>query len=208
MTYRRLLVRVQGEYACFTRPEHKFERVSYPIMTPSAARGILEAIYWHPQFSWRVREIHVLRPVKTFHLLRNEVNSKMSPSREAPYFADEDRAQRHTVCLRDVDYVIAAVPVPKPEATDPAQKHVDIFQRRIQRGQCYHRPALGTREFAAEFGPVENAPDPVDWTEDLGLMLWDMDYASNKPPFRPLFFHSRVERGVMVVPEQPIGGRE
>lgn len=200
-------VRVRGDFACFTRPENKVERVSYPIMTPSAARGVLEAIYWHPQFIWLVREIRVLAPVRTYGILRNEVNSKMALDRAEPYFADDDRAQRYAVCLRDVDYLIIAEPRARPDAVEPMAKHRDIFTRRVQRGQCYHRPSLGTREFAAEFEPADGCPDPVDWSEDLGLMLWDMDYSSGKPPYWPLFFAASVRNGVMQVPEEPIGGR-
>jgi len=211
-------VRVRGDFACFTRPENKVERVSYPIITPSAARGVLEAIYWHPQFSWVTREVHVLAPVRTFGLLRNEVNSKMSLDRREPYFADEDRTQRYAVCLRDVDYLITAEARPRARSAEPMAKHRDIFLRRMLRGQCYHRPALGTREFAAEFGPAEGSPAPLDWTEDLGLMLWDLQYPDGKhgpegwrplakPPYWPLFFHARVDEGVMRVPEEPIGGR-
>src|SRR5687767_4867469 len=118
MGERYVSVRVRGEFALFTRPENKVERVSYPIMTPSAARGILEAIYWHPEFTWAVREIHVLAAVRTFGLLRNEVNSQMSPDRKEPYFADHDRAQRHSVCLRNVDYLIYADANVKPQFRD------------------------------------------------------------------------------------------
>jgi len=224
-------VRVWGELACFTRPEFKVERVSYPVMTPSAARGVLEAIYWHPDFSWRVREIRVLAPVRTLSLRRNEVQSRMTLGREAPYFADGDRTQRLAICLRDVDYVIVAEPESRPAATDPAAKHRDIFNRRVARGQCFHRPSLGTREFAADFGPAEGSPEPLEWTEDLGLMLWDLDYAkllqegrslatatpaaslfreydeSKRPPYYPLFFHARVEHGILKVPDKPIGER-
>ncbi len=198
-------VRVVGDYACFTRPESKTERASYPVATPSAARGILEAIYWHPQFTWAIREIHVLAPVQTFSLVRNEVNSRMSLSRSDPYFADEDRTQRHAICLKQVDYVIHAEPVVKPGQPDKPQKFREIFARRVERGQCFHRPALGTREFAAEFLPAENAPPPQPWSEDLGLMLWDLDYSTGKPPYWPRFFHASIKSGVLVVPPEPIG---
>lgn len=200
MNNRTVTVRVKGEFALFTRPENKVERVSYPIITPSAARGVLEAIYWHPEFTWAIREIHVLAPVQTFGIFRNEVNSKMSPSRSEPFFADEDRSQRFSVCLRDVDYLLCAEPVVRPGNSEHPQKFREIFERRVKRGQCYHRPALGCREFAADFGLADDAPAPVDWTEDLGLMLWDMDYTSGKPPYRPRFFGARVESGVMHVP--------
>ncbi len=199
-------VRVSGDFACFTRPENKVERVSYPIMTPSAARGILEAIYWHPQLTWAIREIHALSEVRTFGILRNEVNSKMSLDRKEPYFADDDRSQRHSVCLRDVDYLIYAEPEPKQGESEHPQKFREQFDRRVSRGQCYHRPALGTREFAAEFGPPEGTERPVAWTEDLGIMLWDLAYESGKPPYWPKFFSAKVTGGVMRVPAQPIGG--
>lgn len=195
-------VRVRGDFALFTRPENKVERVSYPVMTPSAARGILEAIYWHPEFVWAIREIHVLSPVQTFGMLRNEVNSKMSPSRAEPYFADDDRAQRHSVFLRNVDYLIFADAEPKANGTDHA-KYRDIFRRRVERGQCYHRSALGCREFAADFSPTDGAPDPVPWTEVLGLMLWDMDYGDGKPPYWPRFFQAQVVDGILRVPRLP-----
>lgn len=197
-------VRVKGDYALFTRPENKVERLTYPVMTPSAARGILEAIFWHPQFRWAVREIHVLRQPETFGLVRNEVNSKMSPSRTEPYYADEDRSQRHSVCLREVDYLIFADVEVKPGIQEDQAKYRDQFRRRVQRGQCFHRPALGTREFAADFMPVEGAEVPVDWTEDLGLMLWDVDFGNGKPPFTPLFFNARIENGVMRIPNRPL----
>lgn len=204
MNERYVSVRVRGDFALFTRPENKVERVTYPLITPSAARGILEAIYWHPEFTWAVREIHVLSPVQTFGILRNEVNSKMSSGRTEPYYADDDRSQRHSVCLRDVDYLIFADAEPKANGTDHA-KYRDIFRRRVERGQCYHRPALGCREFAADFGPAEAAPAPVAWTEDLGLVLWDMDYSSAKPPYWPRFFRAEVREGVLAVPRSPIG---
>ena len=199
-------VRVMGDFACFTRPENKVERLSYPVITPSAARGVLEAIFWHPEFEWRVREIHVLKPVRTFSILRNEVNSKMSPDRVEPYFADHDRSQRNSVILRDVDYGILAEPVVKPGNEHHPEKYRDQFRRRVEKGQCFHRPALGCREFPADFCPLDSFAKPVDWSEDLGLMLWDLDYAE-KPPYWPRFFEAVVEGGIVSVPEQPIGGR-
>lgn len=209
MNDRFVSVRVIGDFALFTRPENKVERVSYPIITPSAARGVLEAIYWHPEFIWEIREVRVLAPVQTFGIFRNEVNSKMSPTRSEPYFADEDRSQRFSVCLRDVDYLIFAEPIVKPGVGEHPQKFREIFERRVKRGQCYHRPALGCREFAAEFGPADGAPNPVEWTESLGLMLHDMDYSRTKPPYAPRFFEATVARGVMAVPyrlEGKLGG--
>ncbi|MEE9285748.1 MAG: type I-C CRISPR-associated protein Cas5c, partial [Dehalococcoidia bacterium] len=145
-----LLVKLWGELACFTRPELKVERVSYPVMTPSAARGALEAIFWRPAFSWRIREIRVLRPPRFVSLVRNEVTHKASVAAMAgrPFYADEHRAQRHTLALRDVAYVIAADIVPKPlaGARDPSGFR-DQFRRRVRRGQCFQTPYLGCREF-------------------------------------------------------------
>lgn len=199
-------VRVKGDFACFTRPENKVERLTYPVITPSAARGVLEAIFWHPEFDWKVREVHVLNPVRTFSILRNEVNSKMSPERNDPYFADQDRAQRNSVVLRDVDYAIFAEAVVKQGKDFHPEKYRDQFRRRVEKGQCFHRPALGCREFPAEFCPWDDSRRPVDWSEDLGLMLWDLDYSSGKPPYWPRFFPAVVEKGVLAVPDGPIGG--
>ncbi|MBA3725893.1 MAG: type I-C CRISPR-associated protein Cas5 [Armatimonadetes bacterium] len=197
-------VRVTGDFACFTRPENKVERVSYPIMTPSAARGILEAVFWHPQFTWAIREIHAMTPVRTYSILRNEVNSKMSPDRKEPFFVDDDRTQRHAVCLRDVDYAIFADIEVKPGVGDDHAKFRDQFRRRVERGQCYHRPALGCREFAAEFQPHDGCK-PIEWTDDLGLMLWDLSYESGRAPYWPKFFNAKVNGGVMAVPSSPLG---
>lgn len=212
MDINQVAVRVKGDLALFTRPENKVERVSYPLPTPSAARGILEAIYWHPQFRWVVREIRVLKEPKSFGIFRNEVNSKMSPSRAEPYFADDDRSQRFSVCLRDVDYIIVAEPIVKAGVQEHPKKFREILERRVKRGQCYHRPALGCREFAAEFEPVDDALEPISWNENLGLMLWDVIYPEgthdekgwhpkSKPPFAPKFFEAVVTNGVMRIPD-------
>ena len=195
-------VRVEGELALFTRPETKFERVSYPLPTPSAARGILEAIYWHPQFQWRIRRVEVLRRGGTLSILRNELNSKMVPA-SGGVVASEDRAQRHPVMLKGVAYAIYADVVPH-QGSDPAQKHREIFRRRIERGQCFHRPALGTRECAAEFEPIRPTEKPESWNEDLGLMLWDLDFGARKGIAPPLFFEASVREGVMIVPNRSV----
>lgn len=208
--YPPLEVKIWGPFACFTRPEMKVERVSYPVMTPSAARGILEAILWKPEFSWEVREIWVLNEIRHFSILRNEVNTKVAVStvkgwvsRGGGYFADEDRAQRHTLCLRDVAYLIKADITLKPHAgADPA-KYRDMFRRRVKRGQCYHRPYLGCREFPASFGPPDGSEKPINLTDELGRMLFDLDFASGDPGRgRPIFFNVRLERGVLRVPPE------
>lgn len=198
-----LEVKVWGEYACFTRPEMKVERVSYTVMTPSAARGILEAIFWKPEFSWRVLEIAVLNPIRYFSILRNEVQRKASPRSAEPFYADEDRTQRHTLGLRDVAYVIRADVALRPHCKEDPAKFRDQFRRRVQRGQCFHRPALGCREFAAAFGAPDASDHPI--TEpaelDLGLMLFDLKYRGKAGPHEPRFFQARLDHGVVRVPQ-------
>lgn len=204
MEYSPLCVKVWGEYACFTRPETKVERVSYDVPTPSAARGILEAIFWHKPMQWRVLEIAVLKPIRRFSLLRNEVNVKMNPSSDGLSITDA-RTQRHTLGLRDVAYLIKAnvyLP-PGSENADPA-KYRDQFRRRVERGQCFHRPYLGCREFAACFGPPDGTEEAIEDTYDLGLMLFDIDYG---PKNAPRFFEARLEHGVMRIPQELYEGR-
>ena len=199
-----LFVKLWGELACFTRPELKVERVSYLVMTPSAARGALEAIFWRPAFSWRIREIRVLRPPRFASMVRNEVTRKATkgaPSR--PFYADDHRTQRHTLALRDVAYVIAADIVLRPQAgAGSLAGFRDQFRRRVQRGQCFQTPYLGCREFPAFFGPLEPGDTPVDSTEDLGPMLFDLDYFPDPDRPRPIFFQARLEHGVMRPPQE------
>jgi len=200
-----LEVKVWGEWACFTRPEMKAERVSYPVMTPSAARGVLEAIFWKPQFQWQVREIAVLKPPQFFSILRNEVNSKASPEKASRgYFGDDEseRAQRHTLALRDVAYIIRAEAVLKPEAAgEHPAKYRDQFRRRVERGQCYFTPYPRCREFAASFGPPSPEDTPIQVTEGLGQMLFDMVYGEDGSR-TPRFFDARLERGVVRLPPE------
>lgn len=195
-----LEVKVWGEYACFTRPELKVERVSYPVMTPSAARGVLEAIFWKPEFSWRVQEIHVLRPIRHFSILRNEVQRKMC---DDPFFIEDERTQRHTLGLRDVAYVIRADLVLRDHCKDDTAKYRAQFRRRVSRGQCFHRPALGCREFAADFGDVSESDVPLANLEsvELGLMLLDLKYIGTEGPHEPKFFEARLNRGILNVPQ-------
>lgn len=205
-----LEVKVWGDFACFTRPEMKVERVSYPVMTPSAARGVLEAIFWKPEFSWQVREIHVLNEIKHFSILRNEVNSKASASsakaileKGGNNFAEDDRAQRHTLALRDVAYIIKADAVLRPRATDPVIKYREQFLRRVSRGQCHHAPCLGCREFAAFFGDPDGSERPIALTDDLGRMLFDLDYEQGvSGRGKPRFFAARLDKGILRVPSE------
>jgi CRISPR-associated protein Cas5d len=203
-----LTVKVWGDTACFTRPEMKAERVSYPVMTPSAARGVLEAIFWKPEFTWQIREIWVLKEVRYVSILRNEVNSKavLSTARGwarsgGGYFAEEDRAQRHTLALCDVAYVIMADTVLALHATEDIAKYRDQFRRRVNRGQCYQQPYLGCREFVTFFGPPDSKEQPINLTENLGRMLFDLNYTPDKSGRgTPRFFEARLEGGILRIP--------
>lgn len=217
MNYSPVEVCVWGKFACFTRPEMKVERVSYEVMTPSAARGVLESIFWKPEISWQIREIRVLKPIRYFSILRNEVNNRANYASaqrhlkgEDGYYADEDRSQRHTLCLRDVAYSIAASVVARPGVEEDEAKYRDQFQRRVKRGQCHNMPYLGCREFTASFGP-EPPPDThlQVITADLGQMLFDLDYKDDgSGRGTPRFFHARLNEGVLRIPETLYKRRE
>lgn len=193
----------------------KVERVSYDVMTPSAARGVLEAIHWKPAIHWVVDRIHVLHPIRFQSIRRNEVGHKapVGTVRRAmnrgdleglQLLVDEDRQQRASTVLVDPAYVIEAhfTRTGKAGPDDTDGKHLDIFNRRAARGQCFHQPCLGTREFAARFELIphgEALPPAVPETRDLGFMLWDIDHAA---PGRPsLFFRAELRDGVMEVPQ-------
>ena len=208
-----LEVKLWGDYACFTRPEMKVERVTYPVMTPSAARGALEAIFWKPQVTWRVEEIHVLRPIAYASILRNEINDRQS-DRSARgwaksgggYDASANRAQRHTLALRDVAYVVRAQLTLQEGVDDNIAKYRDQFRRRVASGRCFATPYLGCREFSAAFGEPESANKPIDRNEDLGLMLLDIDYdPDGSGSGIPRFFRASLEGGVLRVPDRFVG---
>ncbi|MGB8267326.1 MAG: type I-C CRISPR-associated protein Cas5c [Candidatus Velthaea sp.] len=200
-------VKLWGDYACFTRPEFKAERVSYEVMTPSAARGAIEAILWRPAIFWIVRRIEVLRPIRFIGFHRNEVTDRApaehlaaqaAAGRMTAFLADERRAQRHTLALRDVAYVVEVSPQLTPRAGpgETIAKFVDMLTRRVRRGQSYHQPSFGLREFAANFGPDDGEP-PIGDTRDIGQMLHDIEYGN---PNRPHFFAARLENGILRVP--------
>jgi CRISPR-associated protein Cas5d len=184
----------------------KVERVSYPIMTPAAARGAVEAILWKPQIAWQIERIDRLRAPVFQHVRRNEVALKASPARAAIYAdAEEVRQQRAALILRDVAYVVHASLslTAKAGPGDTVAKYVAIFQRRASTGQCFQRPCLGSREFAAEFRLIEEGePDPpVEGAvadENLGWIFYDFDWATQPP--RPRFFEARLVGGRLVVP--------
>jgi len=208
---------IWGERACFTRPEMKVERVSYDVITPSAARGILEAIHWKPAIRWQVDRIHVLKPIRFESIRRNEVGSKVSARNVASAMkakstqdlytvADEDRQQRAATVLRDVAYVIEAhfELTDKAGADDNEGKHLDLFKRRARKGQCFHQPCMGTREFTAHFALLDEADEwpasalsESDKSRDLGWMLHDIDFAEGNTP---RFFRAELKDGVIEVP--------
>jgi CRISPR-associated protein Cas5d len=220
-----LPVKVKGDFALFTRPEFSAERVSYDVMTPSAARGVLEAIFWKPEFTWRVHEIHVLQPIRHFSILRNECNTVVSDRTTknwqktgvGSYYVDEDRSQRHSLCLRNIEYLIQAEIVLKPHEQNWVKYH-DQFRRRVEKGQCHHQPYLGTREFSAFFSPPDGDEKAIDLNDDLGLMLFDVEITEDETgnlayiahnsqgirlvsgKARPKFFPARLEKGVLKVP--------
>jgi CRISPR-associated protein Cas5d len=207
-----MCLEVRGEFACFTRPEMKVERMSYDVMTPSAARAIFDAILWKPAMRWQVDRIDVLRPIQWLSLRRNEVGSKVPVdsvksamrhgSGSLGLFVDDDRQQRAGLLLRDVAYRIWARPVLTRAAgpDDSLVKFEEMFRRRARRGQCVNQPYLGCREFACSFELADGPGMPaIDETRDLGVMLYDLDFRDPARP-SPLFFRARLEGGSVTVP--------
>jgi CRISPR-associated protein Cas5d len=205
---------VSGDFACFTRPEMKVERVSYDVITPSAARAVFEAILWKPAIRWHVRRIEVLKPICWISLRRNEVASVVSTrnvetamktgSGDLALYIEDDRQQRAGLFLRDVAYRLHAdlefIAERDPQAN--ANKYCEMFERRAGKGQCVNQPYLGCREFAAGFRLVTGAEEvspPIDESRDLGFMLYDMDFANPADP-APRFFRARLDNGVVDVP--------
>lgn len=207
-------LKIHGDYACFTRPEMKSERVSYDVPTPSAIRGILEAIHWKPAIRWQVDSIHVLEPVRFESIRRNELGGKLATGNinkamkaGGALFTciEDDRQQRASLVLKKVAYFVEAhfELTSRAGPEDNAGKHLDIFNRRLEKGQVYHQPCLGCREFPAfvepaqksfSVSPLANTPDG---NRDLGWMLYDIDYAKNHTP---MFFHAVLEKGILHVP--------
>lgn len=226
---------IWGDYACFTRPEMKVERVSYDVITPSAARAIFESILWKPAIRWNVTKIEVLNPIKWISVRRNEVGKTISGptaiqlsgliGEPMGIYIEDERQQRAGLFLRDVKYRIYGyfdfIPPEKrrnnrsalPEFWSDGQEKIDItrideteakyaamFERRAKKGQCFHRPYLGCREFACSFRLVDPEKEPVeaiDETRDLGFMLYDMDFTKDEDNPIPLFFRARIEKGVV-----------
>ena len=200
---------VTGPMACFTRPEMKVERVSYEVMTPSAARAVFEAVLWKPGLRWRVHRIEVLRPIRWMNLRRNEV-SAVASANGGGFFIEEKRQQRAGLLLRDVAYRIHAnMQLTNAEAHSNPTKYTEMFTRRATKGQCVNQPYLGCREFAADFHLVDGATtqlSAIDETRDLGWMLHDLDFSQANDP-QPRFFNAKMSNGIVEVPpfEEAIG---
>ena len=210
---------VTGPFACFTRPEMKVERVSYDVMTPSAARAIFEAILWKPQMRWRVSSIEVLKPIRWVNLRRNEVSAVVSTRNvqqamnagggTLALYIEDERQQRAGYFLRDVTYRIHAELLLTNKATDPIIKYAEMFTRRASKGQCVNQPYMGCREFSADFrlDTADTPPaQPIAESRDLGWMLHDLDYTHPSDP-QPRFFRAQMNAGVVEVPpfEEALG---
>jgi CRISPR-associated protein Cas5d len=208
---------VRGPFACFTRPEMKVERVSYDVITPSAARAVFEALLWKPEIRWRVTRIEVLNPIRWINLRRNEVGAVISTRNvqramnagqgNLALYIEDERQQRAGLFLRDVAYRLHSELSLNPRATDPLAKYAEMFARRAAKGQCVNQPYLGCREFAADFRLIENpATDlpPIAETRDLGWMLHDLDFTRASDP-QPRFFRAQLQAGVIEVPALAAG---
>ena len=197
---------VCGDFACFSRPESKVERLTYPVMTPSAARGILSAVYSKPvEFYWQVKKIEVLRPIRYMSFKRNEVINSKIGKKAKPMLVEDDRTQRQTVVLRDVRYRITAEIVPRKDFKGTLKQLVDQAERRIASGKCFFQPSLGMREFVCYFDKPSDEK-PVSENIDLGIMLYDVfdlhkyEVTEKAEPFVSMF-HAVLENGVLNVPE-------
>lgn len=222
MTYvdKEFCIEVWGDYACFTRPELKVERVSYDVITPSAARAIFEAIFWKPAIRWQVTKIEVLNPIKWISVRRNEVGAVASKN---PIFIEDKRQQKASLLLKDVRYRIWAklIFIPKWKRNETKNQIIDneeiellrkdenpgkynaMFERRASKGQCFNQPYLGTREFSASFRLIENVENetpPIAEDIDFGLMLYDMDFDNNEIRPEAVFYRAKMANGVIIVP--------
>lgn len=222
---RSFCLEVRGDYACFTRPEMKVERVSYDVITPSAARGVFTAIFWKPAVRWNVTKIEVLQPIRWASIRRNEVD-KVASTKSEGILIEDDRQQRASLLLRDVCYRLHAelefvrpADRPKVQRAAPEQlmsqeerldwakddnpaKYYAMFERRASRGQCFNQPYLGCREFSCSFTLVDTAASPsspIEETRDLGFMLYDLDFSESNDP-KPAFFRAQMNNGTVVVP--------
>lgn len=200
-----MVVQVGGEAALFSRPELKVERVTYPVLTPSAAVGVLEAIYWKPEMRYRIVAIEVLKPIKQFTIRRNETTDVVPLSEAVKGRRRVDTAahrdQRNAVCLRDVAYRIHAHIELASHADKPVAAYRDQLRRRVRKGACFQRPYLGTREFSAEFQWPDDTARCTDLNEEIGIMLHSIDRDGSSGEPRMEWFAARIEAGVLYVPE-------
>ncbi len=222
-----LKLRAKGPLAIFTRPELKTERLSYEVPTPSSVRGIFEAICWKPAIQWHVERIYVFNEISFTAIRRNELNDKAIPPskqmmdrgvREFTYGiyginVEDDRAQRNTVALRNVDYQLEAFFTLTERAgpEDNIFKFIDMFSRRLEKGQHFHQPYFGCRECIAEILPPVEKPEEhaISVSKELGIMLWDIEFGSGaERKNTPLFFNAKLENGIMEIPLHPIGREE
>lgn len=220
-------IEVWGDFALFTRPEMKVERVSYPVITPSACRAIFEAILWKPAIEWQIEKIEVLSPIKWLSVRRNEVGTKLSTrnaqsmmngkgKNDYAIIIDDNRQQRASLLLKDVRYRIYAdfIMTDKAGKADNCVKFTQMFERRAKKGQCFYQPYLGCREFSAHFEYIEldknNQPlfegtenniTPITENQDMGYMLYDLDFSIATDP-QPMFFHAQMKDGVICIPEK------
>jgi CRISPR-associated protein Cas5d len=225
-TDKKFTLEVWGPLACFTRPEMKVERVSYDVITPSAARAIFEAIFWKPAIRWQVTKIEVLNEIRWISVMRNEVGALASERTMKPIVINDKRQQRHSLMLRDVRYRLTAklvfIPMRDRKLGDTRNPDIDkeeamllhrdenpgkynaMFERRASKGQCFYQPYLGTRECAASFRLVHPEIDkldaPIHENRDLGIMLYDMDFAGNAEAPDAMFYRAKMEDGVILVP--------
>ena len=213
-----IVLRVRGDYALFTRPEMKVERVSYDVITPSAARGIIEAVYWKPSIRWVIDRLHVLNEIEFTNIRRNEVSEKasmseakrrMGGSQEPFYISSNDaRQQRAALVLKNVDYIIEAhfELTERAGAEDTEEKHYNMALRRFRKGQFHHAPCLGTREFGARVELLEDSPlpaSPLSGVRELGWMLHDLDF-SNPRDIRPVFFKAQLVDGILELAQREV----
>jgi CRISPR-associated protein Cas5d len=205
---------ISGDFACFTRPEMKVERVSYDVITPSSARSVFEAILWKPAIQWQVTKIEVLKRIQWVNLRRNEVGRVFadptakqlegSSTEALGFFIEEERQQRASLFLKDVQYRIYADLVfdEKKDVNSNYAKYTEMFERRAEKGQCFNQPYLGCREFSCDFRLIkhlDNEPQPIQDSQALGWMLYDLNYSHKENP-TPYFFNAEMKAGIIQVP--------
>ena len=193
-------IKVQGDYACFTRPDLKVERFSYPCMTPSAARGILSSILWKPEFKWWVEKIEILKPIVYMNIKRNEIKSRQSNN---PLYIEKERTQRNSIILKDVAYIIeASIYQEKMDEKNTPKKYYEIFMRRVKKGQCYRRPYFGQREYSLDFCLANENDKSIEETIPIGSMLFDMIYDKTGMPTPLYFYDVAIQNGILNCPNE------